>query len=160
MKRTRFALLLAFVTTLPAATAASFLSADDTPVGAPCFAAGDIGYRIADDAAPAVTVRIDNGAARPDLRLQLTDDPAAADFVLVDGENADSCAGVSAVQTIRLDAAARHPDLTVTLSRAPANYKIYVQSPGAAQQAAALFAAMWRTAGKTARSGREFAARD
>lgn len=160
MKRTRFALFLGLATALPAAAAASFFSAADPPGNKPCFAAGDIGYRLADNGAADITVRIDNAAARPDLRLQLTDDAAAADFVLADGDSADACTGVAAVQTIRLDAGARHPDLTVALTRKPAAYKIYVQSPGASQQAAALFAAIWRNAGKTARSGREFAARD
>ena len=69
--------------------------------------------------------------------------------------------GVVAVQSIHLDPAAAKADLTVALSRAPARYKIYVHSASFTQQdAAALFAVIWQTAGKTASSGREFAARN
>ncbi len=109
-----------------------------------------------------VTVRIDNAAAKPDLRVQLIDDAAAADFVLLDdGVAAGACPGGTAIQSVHLDPTAAKPDLTVALSRAPAAYKIYVRSAGFSQQdAAALFAAIWRNAGKTAGSGREFAARD
>ena len=97
--------------------------------------------------------------------MQLVEDFAAADFVLVDDAvSANSCASVAAVKTVRLDAKAPHADLTVTLSRAPAAYKIYVRSAGFSQaDAAALFAAIWQNARKDARqsgSGHEFAARD
>ncbi len=93
-----------------------------------------------------ITVRIDNAAARPNLRMQIVDDPAAADFVLIDdGDTGDACQG--AVETIRLDNKAGNPDLTVALSRAAAGYKIYVRSARfSAQDAAALFAVMWRDA--------------
>ena len=95
----------------------------------PCFIAGNTGYRISDSSSADFTVRIDNAAAKPDLRMQLVDDSAAADFVLVDDATAvNSCAGVAAVKSVRLDAKAQKPDLTVTLSRAPADYKIYVRS--------------------------------
>jgi len=158
MKRTHTAALLALVVAIPAATAGSFVASNDTP----CFIADDTGYRISDSAAANVTVRIDNAAAKPDLRLQLIDDAAAADFVLLDdGDAAEACPGGTAIQSIRLDPTARNPDLTVALSRAPAAYKIYVRSAAFSQQdAAALFAVIWRNSGKTAGSGREFAARD
>ena len=119
-------------------------------------------YRMSNNASANVTVRIDNAAVKPDLRVQLTDDAAAADFVLLDdGIAAGACPGGTAIQSVRLDPTAANPDLTVALSRAPAAYKIYVRSAGFSQQdAAALFAVIWRNAGKTAGSGREFAARD
>jgi len=158
MTRTHFAALLVFVIAVPAAIAVSFSASDD----APCFIAGNTGYRMSDSASANVTVRIDNAAAKPDLRVQLIDDAAAADFVLLDdGVAAGACPGRTAIQSVHLDPTAAKPDLTVALSRAPAAYKIYVRSAGFSQQdAAALFAAIWRNAGKTAGSGREFAARD
>ncbi len=159
MKRTHIATLLAAVVTIPAVAAGAFLSSNAQP----CFIAGDIGYRISDGAAANVTVRIDNTAANPNLRLQQVDDSTMADFVLVDdGDTVNACTG--AVQSIRLDPAAAHADLTVTLSRAPAGYKIYVRSASFSEQdAAALFAAIWDAARKDTHvsgSGREFAARD
>jgi hypothetical protein len=153
MKRTHAAALLALLVAIPAATAGSLFAPHDKP----CFTAGDAAYRISDGAAADVTVRIDNAAAHPDLRMQLTDDAASADFVLVDdADTNNACQGT--VQSIRIDPAAHNPDLTVALSRAPAAYKIYVRSAGFSREdAAALFAVLWRDAGKTAR---QVAARD
>ena len=158
MTRTHIAALLVVAVAVPAAVAGSFSTSNE----APCFVAGNTGYRMSNNASANVTVRIDNAAANPDLRVQLTDDAAAADFVLLDdGIAAGACPGGTAIQSIRLDPAAAHPDLTIALSRAPDAYKIYVRSAGFSQQdAAALFAAIWRNAGKTAGSGREFAARN
>ncbi len=74
-------------------------------------------------------MRINNAAPHPNLRLQLVDDPATADFVLVDdGDSSAACHDSGPVKSIRLDAAAAKPDLTVALSRKPAPYKIYVRS--------------------------------
>jgi hypothetical protein len=80
MTRTHLAALLLFAAAIPAAATASFFTSSEKP----CFIAGSTGYRVSDSAAANVTVRIDNAAAMPDLRLQLIDDAAAADFVLVD----------------------------------------------------------------------------
>jgi hypothetical protein len=158
MTRTHIAALMVLAVAIPAATAGSFLASGDKP----CFIAGAAGYRISESAAADVTVRIDNTAARPNLRMQLVDDSAAADFVLVDdGDAVNACTGAAAIKSIRLDPGALHADLTVSLSRAPADYKIYVRSASFSQQdAAALFAAIWQTARDSAGSGREFAARD
>jgi hypothetical protein len=158
MTRIHIAALIVLVGAIPAATAGSFFASNDKP----CFIAGTAGYRISHSAAADVTVRIDNTAAQPNLRMQLVDDSAAADFVLVDDtDTVNACAGIAAVKSIRLDPAAANADLTVSLSRAPAAYKIYVRSASFSQQdAAALFAVIWQTARKTADSGREFAARN
>jgi hypothetical protein len=161
MKRSHVATLLVLVVAVPATAAGSFFGANSKP----CFIAGDTGYRISNSGTADITVRIDNAAAKPDLRMQLVEDSAAADFVLVDdATSVNSCAAVAAVKTVRLDAKAPNPDLTVTLSRAPAAYKIYLRSAGFSQSdAAALFAAIWQNARKDARqsgSGREFAARN
>jgi hypothetical protein len=158
MTRTHVTALLLFAAAIPAATAAAFFTSSERP----CFIAGSTGYRMSDSDAAKVTVRIDNAAVTPDLRLQLIDDVAAADFVLVDdGDAGAACTGAAAMQSIRLVPGEGHADLTITLSRAPAPYKIYVQSAAfSAQDAAALFAAIWRQGRKTAGSGREFAARD
>lgn len=158
MTRTQLAALMVLVVAVAATTAASFF----TSRARPCFIAGNAGYEISANGPADVTVRIDNAATKPNLRMQLTDDAAAADFVLVDdGDAASDCTGAAAIQNIRLDPAAADADLTVALSRAPADYKIYVRSIRFSQQdAAALFAVIWQNAGKTAGSGREFAARN
>jgi hypothetical protein len=158
MTRTHIAALIVLVVAIPAATAVSFFASSAKS----CFIAGAAGYRISEDASADFTVRIDNTAAQPNLRMQLVDDSAAADFVLVDdGDAVNACTGLTAIKSIRLDPAAANADLTVNLSRAPAAYKIYVRSASFSQQdAAALFAVIWQTARKTADSGREFAARN
>ncbi len=159
MKRTHIAALLAIVIAIPAGATGAFLSSNAQP----CFIAGNTSYRISNRATANVTIRIDNTAANPDLRLQQVDDSAVADFVLVDdSDTVNGCTG--AVQSIRLDPAAANADLTVSLSRAPAGYKIYVRSAIFSEQdAAALFAAIWHSARKdihASGSGREFAARN
>ena len=157
MKRTHIAALLVLVVAVPAAAAGSFFSSK----AGPCFIAGASGYRFSDSAAADFTVRIASAAAKPSLRMQLVDDPAAADFVLVDdSDTGNACADASAVRSIRIDPAARNADLTLALSRQPADYKIYVRSAIFSEQdAAALFAVIWKTARLTG-SGREFAARN
>jgi|SRR5215831_13876365 len=161
MTRTHLVALLAVAAAIPAATTAGSFFTSSASSKAPCFFAGDTGYRISNTAAD-LTVRIDNASAAPDLRLQVIDDAAAADFVLVDdGDAGSACAEATAIRTIRRDQQSGHPDVTVALSRAPAPLKIYVHSAAFSEQdAAALFAAIWRNGHKTARSGRELAARD
>jgi hypothetical protein len=154
MTRTHVAALLLLAAAVPAATAASFYASSGTPY----IIAGASGCRITDSGSADFTVRIDNKTTTPDLRLQLVDESAAADFVLIDdSDTINACTRATAVQSIRLDPQAAHADLTLALSRAPAAYKIYARSANFSQQdAAALFAVIWKTAG----SGREFAARD
>ncbi|HZD92272.1 MAG TPA: hypothetical protein VE224_19425 [Pseudolabrys sp.] len=123
----------------------------------PCFVAGAHAYRIDDSSSSAVTVRVDKAAAHPTVRIQLVDDPATADFVLVDGsDNTAACRGVGPIKSIRLDPAAAKPDLTVALSQAAAPYKIFVRSTHyTPEDAAALFAVMRQDA-----PGPEIASRD
>ena len=144
MTRIRIASLLALVVALPAAAGSSYLATQAHP--APCFTAGATGYRFSGAGEAGITVRIDDKAAHSDLRLQLVDDPAKADFMLIDGSGSDeACRGAAAIKSIRLDDHAREPDLTVALSRSPAPYKIFVRSQRfSARQAAALFAVLWR----------------
>jgi hypothetical protein len=141
MTRTQIASLMVLMVGAPAAAGAYF-----TAPARPCFVTGNSAYRVSETGAAKFTVRIDNAAARPNLRMQLVDDPAAADFVLIDDGNAsNACQG--AVENIRLDHKAGNPDLTVALSREAADYKNYVRSARfSAQDAAALFAVMWRDA--------------
>ena len=153
MTRTHIAALLVLAAAIPATAAGSYFTASEKP----CFAAGAASYCISDSASADITVRIDNAAAQPDLRMQIIDDAAVADFMLVDDGDSTACSG--AVRSIRLDSGAAKADLTVSLSRAPADYKIYVRSAGFSQQdAAALFAVLRQAARMTAGSGREFAA--
>lgn len=156
MQRTHTGLILALVMAVPAAAGGVYLasgitSGDKTAAAKPCFVADDAGYLLSANTSAAHVVRIDNTAAHPDLRMQLVDDPAAADFVLVDDSDASlACEGVSAVESIRIDAAAAKPDLTIALSRDPADYKIYLHSDRYTEQdAAALAAVIRQKAGKT-----------
>jgi fructose-specific component phosphotransferase system IIB-like protein len=144
MTRTHAIALLALAVAIPAAAAAatSYFAASAAPL--PCFVAGNAAYRVTGAPTADYTVRVDTDAANPALRLQLVDDPAEADFVLVDDSVAtDACP--AAVTNIRIDSAAATPDLTVSLSRAPAERKVYVNSTAFSEDdAAALVAVMWR----------------
>lgn len=152
MTRSHIIALLALVVAVPAVAigANSLFSADQ----APCFSTGNVGYRLTDRRHADFTIKIDNAAAKPDLALQLVDDPALADFVLADGsETSGACFGLRAIRTIRVDAQAREPDLTIALRTddADARYKIYARSADfTAQDAAALFAVMIQTGRKSA----------
>jgi hypothetical protein len=160
MTRSRLALLLAVVVAVPAAAAAggSFFGAAPQP----CFASGAAAYRLSGSTHADYIVRIDNAAARPDLRLQLVDEPEVADFVLMDdGDSADACREAAAVKTFRIEIGAANPagkpDMTVALSRqaAEGDRKIFVRSVNFSEQdAAALFAVIWKNS-----HGREFLAR-
>ena len=157
MQRIHVAVLLAVAAAVPAAGHHYFLAAAQKP----CFVAGDIGYQLSNGKAD-FTVRIDNAAPAPDLRLQLADNAATADFVLIDdGDSTASCSDAKVIRSFRLDPQASHPDLTVALSRQAAAHRIYVQSAAFSQQdAAALFALMWRNENKTAGSVRQVATRN
>jgi hypothetical protein len=148
MTRSRLVLLLALVVAVPAAAAAggSFFAAAPQP----CFMSGAAAYRLAGGSSADYTVRIDNDAVRPDLRLQLVDEPGMADFVLMDdGDSADACREANGIKTIRIDATALNPDMTVSLSKqvAAGDHKIYVRSAHFTDHdAAALFAVIWQNA--------------
>lgn len=144
MKRTHIAALLALVVAVPAAAAASYFGS--APQARPCFVAGNAAYRIAGAAAADYAVHIGNAASANALRVQLVDDAAAADFVLVDdGDGPDDCKAAAAVKTIRIDPKADDAGLTVALSREPAEHKIYVRSSHFSEQdAAAFFAVIWQ----------------
>lgn len=146
MIRIHVGLLITLVVAVPAATAGSLFASSTKP----CFVTGDTGYELTGAASANFTVRIDNAAARPDLRIQVVDDAATADFVLVDDSDAaEACQAAGAVKSIRIDPAAAKADLTVTLSRAAADTKIYVRSVNYSEQdAAALFAVIWQDARK------------
>ena len=150
MKRTHLISLMALVVAVPAATAGSLFSSSGSST-APCFAASNAAYKLSGDTAADYTVRIDNAAISPSLRMQMVDDPAAADFVLVDdGDASAACKAAASIKTIRIDAAAADPDVTVAMTRTAADYKIFVKSSNFSEQdAAALFAVIWRTARKS-----------
>jgi hypothetical protein len=157
MTRTHIISLLILIVAVPAATAGSFFGSGSSK---PCFISGNAGYELSGSPTAKYTVRFDNAAANPNVRMQLVDDPAAADFVMVDdGAEANACKAASAVNSIRIDPTAAKPDLTVLLSRAEADYKIYVRSSSYTEQdAAAVFAVILQNAAKTG-PAREFAER-
>ncbi len=84
MKRTHIVALMILIVAVPAAARSSFFK----PSAKPCFVAGNAGYQLSGSTSANYTVRIDNTAPAPSLRMQLVDDPAAADFVLVDDGDA------------------------------------------------------------------------
>ena len=150
MRHSHLAVLLALAAAVPAAAILFGLSGKTT-AAKPCFIAGHAGYQLSANGNVRHIVRIDNDAARPNLRMQLVDDPAAAEFVLVDDSDATvECKGVSVVESIRIDPAAAQPDLIVAVSRQPADYKIYLNSANYTEQdAAALAAVIWQNASRT-----------
>src|SRR5215469_14637123 len=92
MNRLHKAALLGLAIALPAAAQGFQIF---LPHQQSCFAAGGASYRVsATERAPDYQVKIDNRALHPGLRMQLVDEPAAADFVLVDEVDAgasDAC---------------------------------------------------------------------
>src|ERR1700721_4091422 len=91
MQRLHKSIVFALAIALPI-TAQGFQAFRTAPE--PCFAAGSMTYQVSATArAPDYRVKIDNQSANPDLRLQLTDDPAAADLVLVDDFDAPASNG-------------------------------------------------------------------
>ena len=110
-----------------------------------CFSNGGIAYRLTSSKAADYTIRIDNSAQRPDLIVQITDDPAAADLVLL--ADADGLAGCACRH------AANHPSRSAR-ARARRDDRAYargewpaaIYAPGfRAEEAAALFAVMRKT---------------
>jgi hypothetical protein len=71
--------------------------------------------------------------------------------VLVDdGDASAACKAAGSIKTIRVDAAAAEPDVTVAMTKTAADYKVFVKSSNFSEQdAAALFAVIWRSARKT-----------
>jgi hypothetical protein len=83
--------------------------------------------------------------------MQLVDDPAAADFVLVDDFDATAsgaCRTSLPLKTIRVNDEAPRADLTISLAGgAAADFKLYVHSARFShEEAAALFGVMWQAA--------------
>lgn len=156
MRRTQLIALMALIVAVPVATAGGYFGSGNTSAAKPCFIAGNAGYRLSSAKSANHVIRIDNAAVKPALRMQLVDDPAQADFVLVDdADNAGTCATASRIESIRLDPAAARPELTVTLTHAPAEYKIFVRSAHfTGEDAAALFAVMWHKGNATGSLGR------
>jgi hypothetical protein len=148
VNHTQKALILVAAIAVPAAAHSTFAPSKQSL----CFASGATTYQIARDAtAPDFRIKIAEGAARSDLRMQLVDRAEIADFVLVDDFSAKeqtACRSSTPIRTVTIDAAAATPDVTVDLTAdagAP-DYKIYVHSVRFSQHdAAALLAAMWKT---------------
>lgn len=117
----------------------------------PCFSAGATTYRLSPSArSPDFRVAIDDKASTPDLRLTLVDREDAADFILIDepGTADPACPQARTIKTVPATAQAK-PDVTVSLSDPPAAdaFKLYVQSARFSKEdAAALFAVIWKTA--------------
>ena len=110
-----------------------------------CFSSGGVTYRLTSSKAADYTIRIDNSAPRPDLIVQITEDPAAADLVLLaDAGGLNSCAG-GTQRTIRLDPRAAEPDVTIALAREEDGQARIYAPVFRAEEAAAMFAVMRKT---------------
>jgi hypothetical protein len=155
MRHAQLIALIGLIAAVPLATAGAYFGSGKSAGDKPCFIAGNAGYRLSEAKSASHIIRIDNAAIKPALRMQLVDDSAQADFVLVDdADNAGTCATASRIESIRLDPSAARPELTVTLTRQPADYKIFVRSAHFTDQdAAALFAVMWHKANATGSIG-------
>jgi hypothetical protein len=164
MTRTPIVLLIASVIATPVAIAAAVIGTNTPSRPGPCLANGHTGYRLSAGPAANITVRIDNAAPEPAIRMQIVDNAAAADFVLVDDTGSGgACDAAARIKSVRNDPAAKDADVTVVLSDKPAERKIYVHSAEiSAEDAAALFAAVWLDTARIAGpplAGRKFAAR-
>ena len=149
MNRLQKSLILITAIAVPAAAHSTFAPVPESL----CFASGATTYQIAHNAtAPDFRIKIADASSRADLRMQLVDRAEIADFVLVDdfsGRDPVSCRSSTPIQMVTLDTGTAKPDVTVNLSAdaADPDYKIYVHSVRYSQQdAAALLAAMWKTA--------------
>ena len=160
MNRThKLLVLLSLPLFLVAATAApSFFH---TPA-ALCFTSGSATYQLAPTAvAPDYRIRIDNGAAHPDLRMQPVDRPEIADFVLADDfgfRGQDACRAAFTLKTVKVVGEGETPDVTVALTSASgmADHRIYVHSGRFSyQDAAALLAALWKASERRRLAGAE-----
>jgi hypothetical protein len=146
MRPIHFVIVAAIVAAAPIAIAGSDTWLTPSPDG-PCFSSGLNDYRLTSRAGADYTIRVDNTAADPDLTVQIVNDPAAADFVLIE-EGLDACRSANAPRTIRLDSTAAEPDLVIALRKdgAHGRIRIYAQAPAfSAEHAAALFAVMRKT---------------
>lgn len=146
MDRLRKTLILIAVIAVPAAAHSTFAPAEDL-----CFASGSATYKLSHKAAaPDITVKFDNAAPRPDLRMQLVDRPEIADFVLADDYGptpGNACRSPVRIKTVKIDSATAAPDITVSFARGDTmpDYSIYVHSARYSHQdAAALLAALWK----------------
>jgi len=149
VNRLQKSLILITAIAVPAAAHSTFAPVPESL----CFASGATTYQIGHNApAPDFRIKIADASSRADLRMQLVDRAEIADFVLVDdfsGTGPVSCRSSTPIQTVTLDTGTAKPDVTVNLSAdAPdPDCKIYVHSVRYSQQdAAALLAAMWKTA--------------
>ncbi len=149
MERLHKTLILLFVAGIPAMAPPLLAPSSDL-----CFTAGSVTYRLAPNAAsPDYRVKIDNGAARPDLRIGLVDRAETADFTLVDDAGSvagNACRTAGELKTIKIVAGEAPSDVTISLSRAAegADFTLFVHSARVSHQdAASLFALMRHASG-------------
>lgn len=151
MKRLHKTLLLLSVAALPAGAHSFFKPADEL-----CFVDGATAYRLSGAAAADYRIKMAATAADADLRVQLVTQAEAADLVIADDletANHNSCRGQRGLKTVAIETGQGKADVTVHLSADPAapDYRIYVHSARfSPADAAALMAAMWKSAQKRA----------
>lgn len=147
MDRLRKTLILLAVVAIPAAAHSTFAPQEEL-----CFASGAATYKLsAKAAAPDYRIRIDNNAARPDLRMELVDRPEISDFALADDfstPHGNACRSPAPMKIVRIDNEARSADVTVSFGRGDTipDLRIYVHSMRYSHQdVAAVLAALWKS---------------
>src|SRR3954464_1551519 len=126
----RFKILASVV---PLLAAAVFARSEIGSVSHPCIALGDTSVELTSLFWTAgVHVAFTDDPARATVRVQMTDDPDAADFVVVDdgiGSETDSCEPHPANPLIPIAAQPVDGGPVIYLSTdGPADYRIYVRS--------------------------------
>jgi hypothetical protein len=142
MERFIKVIILLMIATVPAAAPRDFAASPTL-----CFNAGATTFALSPTAStPDYRVKFIPVEAKPDLRIQLIDDVAGADFALVDDfapMPGNPCRSAGPHTTIRIVGEAAPADVSISLSRREADYKIFVHSARFGHRdAAALFAAV------------------
>ena len=129
---------------LPLLVAAVFARGDILPGARPCIAIGEGSVQLATLPWQAQSrVSFTKDPALATVRVQLTDNAAAADFAVLDdadGTEADGCAVNAATRLVAISATSSASDPVIYLSPdGPADYRIFVASKRfSARDAAAL----------------------
>lgn len=139
----RFASVLGLATIIGVSAGAHVLF--DRPAST-CFKIGNLAYEISAPTRDAdLRIRLDNAADRPDIAIRLIDDPAQADFVLVDDTaRTQSCQSGTRRRLVSIGQDVPSPHLTIRVSRQTqaGDRTLYFDSEALSQeQAAALVAA-------------------
>jgi hypothetical protein len=141
----RFSIL---ASAIPLIAAGTFAGGQLTPAAQPCIQLSDLSVRIARAAWQSEQhVSFTTDPDKATVRVQIVDDPALADFAVVDGTEPDEldaaegagCTAGDNVRYIGISAFSAGSEPVIYLSTEPGDYRVYVSSATfTAQDAAAL----------------------